>query len=489
VKSWAAPLSLWPGIAAFLGWGVVLSFLQWAVERSAPVLWLTERLAAGLGYGLGGLVNVPTQVDGTVVRLFGSTQEVTPNCFGFAAVTFLLAAVLATPAGWRARLKGAGLGLVAIVLANAARLVMLAWFFAYAVFAFGFVHIPVWGTVVPLFLVGVWALWVVRDLHYFPRIPLRFIGLVSIFVVLLLAGWYMLLDRYLVVLIHGVNAVLTTLVGVPIVTLRLTVADLLRHLDVGLPSGGFRLEIAAQTLNIVPCLALILASPIALGRRLRLALCGLAALFVLHGAATGVLIILGWSAPGLVPVFQIANDFVSLAAGPSLWLLLTRPSRAWVATLAGDAPAALVRGVSTAGKISRRRSIVSVIAWSAIAVSARLLAGPAVAAAGDPETFVNLTRALQNLAEKTNPTSSLPRVAAPEALADFTLGGVVIAGEIRLALVQSAGASSGSPELLPVGAVLAGYRLPDIEEEQVTLGGQRGERKLLELRAGGSLAR
>jgi hypothetical protein len=158
---------------------------------------------------------------------------------------------------------------------------------------------------------------------------MRLVGLVSIFVVLLLPVWYVLLDRYLVALVHGVNAVLTTLVGVPIVTMRLTVADLLRHLDVGLPSGGFRLEVAAQTLNIVPCLALILASPISLGRRLRLALYGLAALFVLHGAATGVLIILGWSLPGLVPAFQIANDFVSLAAGPSLWLLLAQPSRAW----------------------------------------------------------------------------------------------------------------------------------------------------------------
>lgn len=325
MKSREAPLPVWPGIAAFLGWGVVLAFFQWAVERSAPILWLTERLAAGLGYGLGGLVSLPTRVDGTVVTLYGSTQEITPNCFGFAAVTFLLAAVLATPAGWRDRLKGAWLGLVAIVLANVVRLVMLAWFFAYAVFAFGFVHIPVWGTVVPLFLVSVWGLWVVRDLHYLPRFPLRFAGLVSIFVVLLLGGWYVLLDRYVVALVYGVNAVLTGLGGVPIETLRLTAADLLRHLDVGLPTGGFRLEVAAQTLNVVPCLALILASPLTPVRRLLLALCGAGALFVLHSTTTGILILLGWSAPPVVTVFQIANDFVSLAAGPSLWLLLARP--------------------------------------------------------------------------------------------------------------------------------------------------------------------
>ena len=347
---------MWPGIAAFLGWGVVLSFFQWAVERSGPVLWLTERLAAGLGYGLGGLVSLPTQVDGTTVKLYGATQEITPNCFGFAAVTFLLAAILATPAGWRDRLKGAWIGLVAIVLANVVRLVMLAWFFAYALFAYSFVHIPVWGTVVPLFLVGVWGFWVVRDLHYLPRFPLRFVGLVSILMVLLLAGWYLLLDRYIVALLYGVNAVLTTLVGVPITTLRLTAADLLRHLDVGLPSGGFRLEVAAQTLNVVPCLALILASPIALTRRLRLALCGLAVLFVVHGVGTGVLIILGWSAPGLVPVFQIVNDFVSLAAGPSLWALLTRPSASYFSVRL-QTPFQSGDGGSTARRAMRARKV------------------------------------------------------------------------------------------------------------------------------------
>ena len=121
--------------------------------------------------------------------------------------------------------------------------------------------------------------------------------------------------------------------------------------------------------------------------------------------------------------------------------------------------------------------------WSAIAVSASLLAGAAVAAAGDLETFADLTRALQGLSDRTSQKSLPPT--APEVLADFTLVGVVIAGETRLALVQPTGASSGSPELLPVGAVVGGYRLTDIGEEQVTLEGQHGERKILRLQAGG----
>lgn len=327
-KSRTTPLHVWPYVATFLAWGMGISFLQWGAERSAVLRWLTERLAWALGYGLGGLVHVPTQVDGTVVKLYGAAQEVTPNCFGLAAVTFLLAAVLATPAGWRDRVRGVGLGLAAIVLANIVRLVVLAWFFAYAVFAFGFVHVPIWGTVVPLFLVAVWGLWLVRDLHYLPRFPLKFVGRVALLLVPLLAAWYVVLDGYVVALVLAINAALTAL-GVPIETVRLTSADLFRYLDVTLAAGGFRVEVAAQTLNLIPCVALILASPLALGRRVLLTLYGVAALVALHAAGTATVIFLGWSARPLVAPFQVANDFLSLAAGPSLWLLLARPSRAW----------------------------------------------------------------------------------------------------------------------------------------------------------------
>jgi exosortase/archaeosortase family protein len=342
-------------VAAFLGWGVALAFFQWATERSFPVLWLTEHLTGALAYMVKSLTKQPIYADGMVVKLSGVTVEVTPACFGLAAVTVYLAAVLATPAGWRDRLRGVGLGLVAIALANAARLAVLTVFFMYAFAAFGFVHIPVWGTVVPLFLVGVWGFWLVRDLHSLPRFPLKFFGLVALFLVLLFTAWYVILDRYVMALVLAVNAAASGLAGVPIETLRLTSADLFRYLDVGLPAGGFRVELAGQTLSLVPCLALILASPLALGRRLLLAVYGVALLFVLQGGAIGVLITLGWSAPRLVAVFQIVNDFFSLAAGPTLWLLLSRPSAAWFSRPAGERPSALGAIATPAGGRSRRR--------------------------------------------------------------------------------------------------------------------------------------
>jgi hypothetical protein len=133
-----------------------------------------------------------------------------------------------------------------------------------------------------------------------------------------------------------------------------------------------------------------------------------------------------------------------------------------------------------------------VAAWSALVVPTSLLVGAAVATADDLETFLNLTRALNGISEMTNQTSRpspSPHAAVPEILPDVTLVGVVIADERRLALVQRAGTNSGSPELLSVGSVVAGYRITDIREEQVTLEGQRGEQKILRLQTGGGAGR
>jgi type II secretory pathway component PulC len=60
----------------------------------------------------------------------------------------------------------------------------------------------------------------------------------------------------------------------------------------------------------------------------------------------------------------------------------------------------------------------------------------------------------------------------------LTLLGVVIGADRRLALIQSAGHQE---ELVPIGQSLAGYRLVDVEENQVTLEGQQGERIVLRM--------
>ena len=136
-----------------------------------------------------------------------------------------------------------------------------------------------------------------------------------------------------------------------------------------------------------------------------------------------------------------------------------------------------------------RRLIVMINTWLLLfTASAGALVGTPVAAASDQEIFLDLTRALQNAAERSNRRSLSPADPGvlPQKLPghDFTLLGVVIAGETRLALIQLGAASSGGPELLHVGGSLAGYRLTGVEEHQVTLEGQRGERLVLRLQTG-----
>jgi len=135
--------------------------------------------------------------------------------------------------------------------------------------------------------------------------------------------------------------------------------------------------------------------------------------------------------------------------------------------------------------MTHERSIVRMATWPVIVVSGLLLGAPA-GSASDQAIFLDLTRALQNAAEMSTRRSFSP--ADPEVLTqkstDFILLGVAIAGETRLALVQLT-ASSGGPELVAVGGSLGGYRLTDVEENQVTLEGQRGERMILRLQTGG----
>jgi hypothetical protein len=121
--------------------------------------------------------------------------------------------------------------------------------------------------------------------------------------------------------------------------------------------------------------------------------------------------------------------------------------------------------------------------WSTVATL--VFASATAATAGDPETYANLIRALNGIAEKSTP-QSLPS-SDRQGLVGFRLVGVVIAGERRLALVQPEGTTSANPQVLPIGAVMAGYRLAEIEEEQVTLVGQRGERTILRLQTGGGV--
>jgi hypothetical protein len=133
--------------------------------------------------------------------------------------------------------------------------------------------------------------------------------------------------------------------------------------------------------------------------------------------------------------------------------------------------------------------------WRAVAGCAGLFMAAPVDCVAAQEVFLDLTRALQNMAERSARKSERqpspptePDRFTRNSLAhgtDFVLSGVVIAGDTRLALLQDASASPGGPQLLRVGAELAGYRLTDVQVDRVTLEGRGGRRLIVRLQAGG----
>jgi type II secretory pathway component PulC len=133
------------------------------------------------------------------------------------------------------------------------------------------------------------------------------------------------------------------------------------------------------------------------------------------------------------------------------------------------------------------RSILRNAALTVLAVAAGLTSGsPASAETEQQDLFNRLTEALRRVAEPSPiappgpalpPSQIAPRPLPEPPTHNLTLLGVVIGGDTRLALIQS----QGGQELVPVGQSLAGYRLVDVEENQVTLEGQGGERFVLRM--------
>jgi len=114
-------------IATFLGLIVFFFFLlTWEpivsrVDAGAGL----ARLAAWMSFGILKVVGLVLGFDifrmGTIMGSGSFEVDVSPACSGAVPTTIYLSAVFAYPAGWRAKLIGAGLGIVTIHLVNLLR--------------------------------------------------------------------------------------------------------------------------------------------------------------------------------------------------------------------------------------------------------------------------------------------------------------------------------------------------------------------------------
>lgn len=322
------PMRLWKPLGKALLYGCGLILLQWTVEQSSLGIFLTDLLARGAVTGLH-LVGQPVWLDGTVLQAGDLSQPVSANCLGLIGITGYLAGLLAVPADWRTRWCGLRRDVPLLILGNALRLFVLGALLLVSTSVFRFAHTIILGAVVPLALMGLVGFWMYRNVGVLPVYPWGFVRRVVFAFPLAIGVWWLLLYPYASMLLVIIKTTLSGIAGIPITGTALIEEGFQRLLDFQLAEGGFRLEVAARSLTLVPMMALLAASPLPWLRRLQLGCLGLAIQFGLHATEAVGLVLLGRATPAGVPVAEALSDFIALTSGPVLWLLLATPSAAW----------------------------------------------------------------------------------------------------------------------------------------------------------------
>lgn len=142
-----------------LGGSFTLISLNWVNDH------VVEPFTGGIARVSGAtldLLGQDVRMQGTIIRGRRFAVNIRNGCNGVEAMLIFLAAVLAFPAPWRARLLGLALGVVAIQAVNLIRVVALYLTGAYFPSWFDASHTVVWQTVVILFSVLLWILWANR---------------------------------------------------------------------------------------------------------------------------------------------------------------------------------------------------------------------------------------------------------------------------------------------------------------------------------------
>lgn len=145
--------------AVLLGGSFTLVSVNWVNDH------VIEPFTGGIARVSGATLDLLGQdvhMQGTIIRGRRFAVNIRNGCNGVEAMLIFLAAVLAFPAPWRARLLGLAIGAVAIQAVNLVRVVALYLTGAYFPTWFDASHTVIWQTVVILFSVLLWILWANR---------------------------------------------------------------------------------------------------------------------------------------------------------------------------------------------------------------------------------------------------------------------------------------------------------------------------------------
>jgi exosortase H (IPTLxxWG-CTERM-specific) len=142
-----------------LGGSFALISVNWVNDHVIEPF--TAEVARASGAGLN-LLGQQVTLQGTIIQGHHFAVNIRNGCNGVEAMLIYLAAVLAFPASWRARLFGLALGVVAIQLVNLVRVIALYLTGVYFPKIFDASHTVIWQSIVILFGVLLWILWANR---------------------------------------------------------------------------------------------------------------------------------------------------------------------------------------------------------------------------------------------------------------------------------------------------------------------------------------
>jgi exosortase H (IPTLxxWG-CTERM-specific) len=142
-----------------LAGGFTLISVNWVNDH------VIEPFTAGIARVSGATLDLLGQdvsMSGTMIRSPKFAVNIRNGCNGVEAMLIFLAAVLAFPASWKARISGLALGILAIQVVNLIRVVALFLTGVYFPRIFDTSHTVIWQTIVILFGVLLWIFWANR---------------------------------------------------------------------------------------------------------------------------------------------------------------------------------------------------------------------------------------------------------------------------------------------------------------------------------------
>ena len=145
---------------------VMILLALFTIELMGPVqTWVIEPFTAAVAKVSAIVLQTfdsTVQAQGIVLRNIetGAAVSIQPGCNGVEAMIVVLAAIIATPASWKYKLIGIGLGFLAIQALNVVRIISLFYLLQWNPVWFEWAHLYLWQALIMLDGLIVYLLWV-----------------------------------------------------------------------------------------------------------------------------------------------------------------------------------------------------------------------------------------------------------------------------------------------------------------------------------------